>query len=160
MRCLWKGTTEFWTNGHRTIPGDPTDITVTYFRNHLTRRAVAMFPPPPNPVVSTEHCRDSRLPAVPQKGRRVVLGKSEPSKVYSSHHGPSGTTESQDAAVEAADPSSQRQDTSSRRKGVDTSWSSPGQVAREREIRVSCAVPSSTTRARSLEPASRPRGNW
>ena len=33
MRCLWKGTTEFWTNGHRTTPGDPTDITVTYSRS-------------------------------------------------------------------------------------------------------------------------------
>ena len=79
-----------------------------------------MFPPLPNPVISTEHgCRDSRLPAVPhtedaeEKGRRVVLEMSEPSNVYSSHHhDPSGTTESQDTASEAADPSSQRQDTS------------------------------------------------
>ena len=54
-----------------------------------------MFPPLPNPVVSTEHgCRDSRLPAVPhtedaeEKGRRVVLGMSELSNVYSSHHDP------------------------------------------------------------------------
>ena len=38
---------------------------------------------------------------------------SELSNVYSSHHhDSSGTTESQDAAAEAADPSSQRQDTS------------------------------------------------
>ena len=48
-----------------------------------------------------------------EKGRRVVLEMSELSNVYSSHHyDPSGTTESQDAAAEAADPSCQRQDTS------------------------------------------------
>ena len=48
-----------------------------------------MFPPPPNPVASTEHgCRDSRLPAVPhtenaeEEGGRVVLGMSELSNVY------------------------------------------------------------------------------
>ena len=64
-------------------------------------------------------CRDSRLPAVPhtedteEKGRRVVLGMSELSNVYSSHHhDTSGATEFQDAAAEAADPSSQRQETS------------------------------------------------
>ena len=116
MRSLSEGTTEFWTT-----PGDPTDI---------TRNAVAMFPPPPNPIVSTEHgCRDSRLPAVPhsedaeEKGRRVVLGMSEVSNVHSSHHhDPSGTTESQKAAAEAADPSSQRQDTS---EGMSTP---PGQA--------------------------------
>ena len=52
-----------------------------------------MFPPPPNPVASTEHgCRDSPFPAVPhtedaeEKGRRVVLVMSELSNVYSSHH--------------------------------------------------------------------------
>ena len=48
-----------------------------------------------------------------EKRRRVVLGMSELSNVYSSHrYEPSGTTESQDAATEAADPSCQRQDTS------------------------------------------------
>ena len=48
---------------------------------------------------------------------------SELSNVYSSNHcDPSGTTESQDAAAEAADPSCQRQDTS---EGVSTP---PGQA--------------------------------
>ena len=83
-----------------------------------------------NPVALAEHeRRDSRLSAVPhtedaeEKGRRVVLGVSERSNVYSSHHyDPSGTTESQDAAAEAADPSCQRQDTS---KGMSTP---PGQA--------------------------------
>ena len=90
-----------------------------------------MFPPPPNPVASTEHgCRDSHLPAVPhtegaeEKGRRVVLGMSELSHVYSSHHHePSDTTESQDAATEAADPSCQRQDTS---EGMSGKWHGKG----------------------------------
>ena len=48
-----------------------------------------------------------------EKGRRMVLGMSELSNVYSSHHyDSSGTTESQGAAAEAADPSCQQQDTS------------------------------------------------
>ena len=81
-----------------------------------------MFPPPPNPVVSTEHGRrDSRLPAVPhtedaeEKGRRVVLGMSELSNQrVQLPPRPSGTTESQDAAAEAADPSSPEQSNRSR----------------------------------------------
>ena len=84
-----------------------------------------MFPPPPSPVISVEHgYRDSRLSAVShienaeEKRRRVVLEMSELSNVYSSHHcEPSGTTESQDVAIEAADPGCQRQDTS---KGMPT----------------------------------------
>ena len=119
MQSLWTGTTEFWTND---MPQDDTwrhnrhhSNILPLFRNYLTLNAVAMFPPPLNPVVSTEHgCRDSRVPAVPhtedaeEKGRRVVLGMSELSSVYSSHHhDPSSTTESKDAAAEAADPSSQ-----------------------------------------------------
>ena len=134
MQSLRKGTTEFWTND---MPQDDTwrpnrhhSSILLLFRNHLTRHAVVMFPPPPNPVASTEHgCRDSRLPAVPhtedaeEKGRRVVLGMSELSNVSSSHHhDPSGATESQDAAAEAADPSSQRLDTS---EGMSTP---PGQA--------------------------------
>ena len=96
MRSLWKGTAEFWTDD---MPQDATwrphrhhsDI-VPLFRHHVTRNKVAMFPPPPNPVISIEHgCRDSRLSAVPhtedaeEKGRRVVLGMSELSNLYSSH---------------------------------------------------------------------------
>ena len=43
----------------------------------------------------------------------MVLGMSELSNVYSSHHyEPSSITESQDVAIEAADPGCQRQDTS------------------------------------------------
>ena len=65
MRSLRKGT-EFWTND---MPKDDTwkpnrhhSNILPLFRNHL----VPMFPPPPNPVASTEHvCRDSHLPAVP-----------------------------------------------------------------------------------------------
>ena len=123
MRSFRKGTTEFWTTD---MPQDDTwrpnrhhSNILPLFRNHLSRTAVAMFPLLPNPVASIEHeCRDSRLPAVPhtedaeEKGRRVVLGMSELSNVYSSHHDPSSARESQDAAAEAADPRSQRQDTS------------------------------------------------
>ena len=84
----------------------------------MTRNAGALFPPPLNPVASTEHeWRDPHLPAVPhtekaeEEGGRVVLGLPELANVYSSHHDdPSGATESQDAAAEAANPSSQRQD--------------------------------------------------
>ena len=90
------------------------------FRKHVTPNAVAMFPPPPSPIISVEHgYRDSRLSAVShtenaeEERRRVVLGMSELPNLYSSHHyEPSSTTESQDAAAEAANPSSQRQDTS------------------------------------------------
>ena len=118
MRSLWKGPDRHHSN------------IIPLFHNHVTQNAVAMFPPPPNPVISVEHgCQDSRLSAVPHtedaedKGRRVVLGVSELSNVYSSHHyDPSGTTESQDAAAEAADPSCQRQDTS---EGMSTP---PGQA--------------------------------
>ena len=77
-----------------------------------------MFPPAPSPIISVEHgYRDSHMSAVShtedaeEKRRRVVLGMSELPNVYSSHHyEPSSTTESQDVAIEAADPSSQRQD--------------------------------------------------
>ena len=95
-----------------------------------SKNAVAMFPPPPSPVISVEHgYRDSRLSAVPhienaeEKRRRVVLEMSEVSNVYRSHHyETSRTTVSQDAATEAADPGCQRQDTS---KGMPTP---PGQA--------------------------------
>ena len=125
MRSLWKGITELF--GTDDMLQDATwrpnrhhSNIIPLFRNHVTQNAVAMFPPPPNPVISIEHgYRDSRLSAVPhtedaeEKGRRVVLEMSELSNVYSSHHyEPYGTTESQDAATEAADPSCQRQDTS------------------------------------------------
>ena len=92
-----------------------------------------MFPPPPNPVASTKHgCQKSHLPTVPhtedaeEKGRRVVLVTLELSNVYSSHHDdPSGATDSQDVAAEAANPSSQRQDPS---EGMSTP---PGQALRK-----------------------------
>ena len=134
MRSLGKGITEFWTDD---MPQDATwrpnrhhSNIIPLFRNHVTQNAVAMFPPPPNPVISIEHgYRDSRLSAVPhtedaeEKGRSVVLGVSELSNVHSSHHyDPSGTAESQDAATEAADPRCQRQDTS---EGMSTP---PGQA--------------------------------
>ena len=113
MRSLWKGTTDF---GTKDMPQDDTwkpnrhhSNILPLFRNHLTRNAVAMFPPPPNPVASTEHgCQDPHLPAVPhtedaeEKGRRAVLGMSELSNVYSSHHDDPGASESQDAAAVAA----------------------------------------------------------
>ena len=52
---------------------------IPLFRNHVTQNAVAMFPPPPNPVASTEHgCPHSPLPAV---GDAWVLGDAG-----SSHH--------------------------------------------------------------------------
>ena len=85
MRSLWKGTTQFGTND---MPQDDTwqpnrhhRNIFLLFRNHLTRNAVAMFPPPLNPVASTEHeCRDHHLPAVPhtedaeEKGDAWVWG--------------------------------------------------------------------------------------
>ena len=85
MRSLWKGTTEFGTND---MPQDDTwkpnrhhSSMLPLLRSHLTRIAVAMFSPPPNPVAPTEHgCRDSHLPAVPhtedaeEKGRRGGFG--------------------------------------------------------------------------------------
>ena len=134
MQSLWKGTTEFWTHD---MPQDDTwkpnrhhSNILPLIRNRLTRNAVAMFPLPPNPVASIEHgCRDSHLPAVPhtegaeEKGRRVVLVVPELSDMYSSHHdNPSGATESQKAATEVANPSSQRQDPS---EGMSTP---PGQA--------------------------------
>ena len=134
MRNLWKGITEFWTDDMSQDatwrPNRHHSNIIQLFRNHVTQNAVAMFPPPPSPVISIEHgYRDSRLSAVPhtenveEKRRRVVLGTSELSNVYSSHHHePSGTTESQDAAAEAADKNCQRQDTS---KGMSTP---PGQA--------------------------------
>ena len=70
MRSLWKGITDFGTDD---MPKDAiwkpnrhhSNIS-PLFRNHVTRNAVAMFPPPPNPVFSIEHGRrDSRLSAVP-----------------------------------------------------------------------------------------------
>ena len=92
-----------------------------------------MFPLLQNTVTSSEHGgRDSRLPAVPhtedaeEKERRVVLEMSELSNVYiSHHHDPSGTRISRRccrSSRPAADPSSQRQDTS---KGMSTP---PGQA--------------------------------
>ena len=74
-----------------------------------------MFPPPLNPVASTEHeCRDPHLPAVPhtenaeEEGGRVVLGLPELSHVHSTHHDDSScATESQDAATETAGSGSQ-----------------------------------------------------
>ena len=93
MRSPWKGITEFWTND---MPQDDTwrpnrhhSNILPLFRNHLTRNAVATFPPPPNPVASTEHGRrDSCLFAVPhtedaeEKGRRVVLGPPRPLRFH------------------------------------------------------------------------------
>ena len=130
------------------------------FRNHLTRNAVAMFPPPLNPVASTEHeFRDPHLPDVPhtenaeEERGRVVLGLPELSHVYSTHHDDSScATESQDAVTEAAGSGSQRQDPG---EGM----SSPigqalGKWYREGKYVASCVEPSSTTRAKSREPAS------
>ena len=120
-------TTEFWTDD---MPQDTTwrpnrhhSIIIPLFRNHVTQNAVAMFPPPPSPIISVEYgYRDSRLSAVlhtenaEEKRRRVVLGMSELSNVYSSHH---------------YEPSSTKtlllkQQTRHQRRDADTSWSSPG----------------------------------
>ena len=86
-----------------------------------------------------------------REGRRVVLGVSELSIVYSSHHDdPSGAPEPQDATVEAANPDHQRQDSS---EGMP---SPPGQalgrpMARERETRANCVEPFAATRDRSQQ---------
>ena len=103
MRSLWKGTKEFWTSDM--LQGDTWQPNrhhiFTLFRNHLTRNAVAMFPPLVNPVAPTEHeCRDHLLPAVShtedaeEKGRSVVLVVPELSNAYSTHHGDTGTSKS------------------------------------------------------------------
>ena len=59
MRSIWKVVTEFWTND---MPQDDTweanrhhSHILPLFRSHLTRDTAAMFPPPPNPVLSTTH---------------------------------------------------------------------------------------------------------
>ena len=56
MRSLWKGITEYGTDD---MPQDATwrpnrhhSNIILLFRNHVTRNAVAMFPPPPSPVIS------------------------------------------------------------------------------------------------------------
>ena len=67
---------------HKMTPGNPTDITVTYFRSFaviLTRDTAAMFPSFQNPVALTEHeCRDPHLPVVftdrESRGRRKKRG--------------------------------------------------------------------------------------
>ena len=126
---------------------------IPLFRNHVTQNAVAMFPPPPSPIISVEHgYRDSRLSAVShtenaeEKRRRVVLGMSELSNVYSSHHcEPSGTTESQDVAIEAADPGCQRQDTSE---------------GRCRHLMVKPWGTGKGNTCHGGQPANRSRGNW
>ena len=104
----------------------------------------------------------------------MFLGLPELSNVYGTHHDDSsGATESQDAATEAAGSSSQRQDPGEGMpppigQALSTWYGNTRLVvlevtAREREIRVSCVEPSSTTRARSLEPAADERklhSNW
>ena len=170
MRRLWRGTTEFWTNDKPQDdtwkPYRPHSNILPLFRNHLTRNAVAMFPQPPNPVASTEHgCRDSHLPTVPhtedpeEKGRRVGFGSARTiQRVQLPQRRPLLCHNISRRCCRSSKP--KQSTTESQRRDVDTSWSSPGQVARERVRRVSCAGPSSTTRARSPEPASRSRGNW
>ena len=65
MRSPWKGITEFWTDDMPQDNRHHSNI-ISLFRNHVTQNSVAMFPPPPNPVISIEHgCRDSRLSVVP-----------------------------------------------------------------------------------------------
>ena len=98
VRCELSGTTQQsfgQTTCHRTTwkLHRHHSNTLPLFRNHLTRSAVAMLPPPPNPVASTEHeCRGSRLPAVPhigdaeEKGKRVFWEEPGSSNVYSTHH--------------------------------------------------------------------------
>ena len=166
---LWKGITEFWTDD---MPQDATwrpnrhhSNIIPLFRNHVTRNAVVMFPPLPNPVLSIGHgCRGSFLSAVPhtedaeEKGRRMVLGMSELSNVYSSHHyDPSGTTESQGAAAEAADPSCQQQDTSEEMS------TPPGQALGKRHGKgkyVSAVRVTINDKGETTGRANRFRGNW
>ena len=69
MRCLWKGTTEFWTQ----------DM-IQLFRNHLHRIRDAMSPPFVNTAAQAEHGRRDSLSVMThtedakEKGRRVVFG--------------------------------------------------------------------------------------
>ena len=157
MRSLWKGTTEFRTNDK---PQDDTWKPNRHHSNILPLcRTVAMFPLPPNPVASTEHgaeiptCPLCHTPRMPRIKGDAWFWWSELSNVYSSHHDDPPVPQhlktlllkQQTQAVNDRIPA----------KG----WSSPEQMAREREIRVSCAELSSTTRARSLESGSRSRGN-
>ena len=118
------GTTEFWTSD---MPQDATwrpnrhhsNIIPLCSQSRDSKRSCHVSSTSGS-VISIKHgCRESLLSAVPhtedaeEDGGRVVLGMSELPNMYSSHHyDPSGTTESQDAAAEAADPSCQRQDTS------------------------------------------------
>ena len=171
MRNLWKGTTELWTSD---MPQDDTwqpnrhhSNMFPLFRNHLTRNAVAMFPPLLNLVTSTEHeCRDPHLPAVPhtedaeEKGRRVVVGRWQN---YPTCTAPTTTTppvpqnlkmlllRQQTQNIQRQDPSEGMSPPLGQALG---NWHGKG------DLRVSCVEPSSTTRARLLEPASRSKGNW
>ena len=171
MRSLWKGTTEFCAND---MPQDDTwepsrhhSSIFPLFCNHMTRNAVAMFPLPLNPVASTEHemprspffllCHTPRMPR--RKGDAWIWACQN----YPTCAAPTTTTPPvpqnlKTLLLKAANPNSQLQDPS---EGMPTP---PGQALGQRHgkrgIRVSCVEPSPTTRARSLEPASRSKGNW
>ena len=78
MRSLWKGTPDFWT---RDMPQD--DIwersrhrsnMILLFRNHLTRKAVAMPPSLVNTAAQADHeRRNSQLSVVPQHLKILLL---------------------------------------------------------------------------------------
>ena len=93
-----------------------------------------------------------------RRGDGWFMGLPELSHVCSSHHyDPSCATESQDAATEASRPTLLTTGYELRMLHLLVKqW----QKAQERELRTSCVEPSSTTKARSVEPASRPRRNW
>ena len=124
-----------------------------------------MSPSPLDRVLQAEHeRRDSHLHAVPhtedadKKERSVVLELPELSNVDSTHHDDTScTTAPQDAAVEEANTRRQRQNSS---EGMPfSSGQAQGQWHGEKETRVSCAGPLSTTQEKSLGPARRSKSD-
>ena len=75
MRNLWKGITRFWTDY---MPQDTTwtpnrhhSSIIPLFRNHVTQNAVAMFLPPPSPVISVPVCPLCHTPRMPRRKRHA-----------------------------------------------------------------------------------------
>ena len=130
MRSLWKGTTEFGTDGMSQDdtwkPNRHHSNILPLFRNHLTRNAVAMFPLSPNPVASTEHgCRGT--PICPLCHTTRMPRRKDDAWFWVCQNYPTCT-----ASTTTTPPVPQnlktllkQSTTGSQRRDVDTSWSSP-----------------------------------
>ena len=142
------------TTCHRTTLGDPTVITATHtpalpqsFEPKRSSLHFRILLPRLSMGAEIPVCPLCHTPRMPRRQGDAWGCQNYPTCAAPTTTTPSGATESQDAAAEAADPS---------RHLLVKPWAN----GTGKEIRVSCAGPSSATRARSLEPASRSRGNW